>query len=109
MLRATLRNLAAVPLVTFLFVAAHPCRAQGVRPPVSEPYLFYNYYVPPHPLGGVGAALYPAPRTTIPPLVGHTYITYQALAPHEFLYCHNRTYYRYHPGSGWTKARVCWW
>lgn len=83
-------------------------RAQGVNPPLSHPELFYNYYVPAHPAGGVGAQLYISPRPT-PPLVGHTFITYQPLMPHEFLYKHHRHYYRYHPGSGYTKTRVRWW
>lgn len=82
--------------------------AQGVRPPLSHPELFYNYYVPAHPAGGVGAAMYISPLPT-PPLVGHTYITYQALYPHEMLYKHRRHYYRYHPGSGYTKTKVRWW
>lgn len=69
--------------------------------------LFYNYYVPPGDCGGVGAAMYPCPRPT-PPWVGHTYVTYQPLMPHEFLYRHHRQYYRYHPGAGWTVTRVRW-
>ncbi|HEV3340860.1 MAG TPA: hypothetical protein VG125_10905 [Pirellulales bacterium] len=52
--------------------------------------LFYNYYVN----GTPPAQLYLSPRPT-PPLVGHTYITNQALNPHEFLYHHSRTYYGY--------------
>ena len=55
--------------------------------------LFYNYYVP-GVNGGPPAQLYISPRPT-PPLVGHTYITYQPLMPHEMLYPHKRTYYRY--------------
>lgn len=58
--------------------------------------LFYNYYVPPV-AGGVGAGLYPAPLP-VPPHVGHVYYTYQPFYPHEHLYAHKRTYYRYHPG-----------
>lgn len=69
--------------------------------------LFYNYYVPPDPYWGLGAQLYVCPRPT-PPLVGHTYITYQPLMPHEFLYQHHRTYYRYHPQGGVTKVHVGW-
>lgn len=65
----------------------------------------YNYYVAPTGTC-LGAALYPAPRP-VPPLVGHTYITYQALNPHEFLYRHHRTYYTSHP-SGTTKTMVWW-
>lgn len=52
--------------------------------------LFYNNYVP----GNPPAQIYPAPRPT-PPLVGHTYITYQPLYPQEFLYRHHRSYCRY--------------
>jgi hypothetical protein len=73
----------------------------------TSPDLFYNYYVPPGGCPGVGAALYPAPRPT-PVLVGHTYVTYQPLMPHEFLYQHHRTYYRRNPGAGWTKTTVSW-
>jgi hypothetical protein len=71
--------------------------------------LFYNFYVGPAPFaGGVPAGLYPAPLPT-PPLVGHTYITYQPLMPHEFLYQHHRHYYRHHRGGGWVTTRVVWW
>lgn len=55
--------------------------------------LFYNYYVPGG-NGGPPAQMYISPRPT-PPLVGHTYITYQPLMPHEMLYPHKRVYYRY--------------
>jgi hypothetical protein len=72
---------------------------------VYGPDLFYNYYVAPH--MGVGAKLYPCPRPT-PPMVGHTWVTYQPLMPHEFLYRHHRCYYRRNPGAGWTKTMVCW-
>jgi hypothetical protein len=56
--------------------------------------LFSNYYVGGSYCGDVPAQLYLSPRPT-PPLVGHTYITYQPLMPHEFLYPHSRHYYRY--------------
>lgn len=55
--------------------------------------LFYNFYAPGE-NGGPPAQLYISPRPT-PPLVGHTYITYQPLMPHEMLYPHKRAYYRY--------------
>jgi len=67
----------------------------------------FNYYVHPGEAGMVGAQLYVSPRPT-PPLVGHTYITYPPLMPHEFLYQHHRVYNTYNPGSGWTRTRVCW-
>jgi hypothetical protein len=71
----------------------------------GQPDLFYNYYVPPT-CGGVGAELYLSPRP-VPPHVGHTYITYQPLYPHEFLYHHHRTYHRYYnSGQGLTRTSV---
>jgi hypothetical protein len=69
--------------------------------------LFYNYYVPPGTPAGVGAQMYPAPRPT-PPLVGHTYVTYQPLMPQEFLYEHHRVYWRQNCDAGWTRTSVCW-
>jgi hypothetical protein len=42
--------------------------------------------------------LYVSPRP-VPPWVGHTYITYQPLMPHEFMYSHHRTYHRYYNGG----------
>lgn len=66
----------------------------------------YGYYVHPGP-GVLGAQLYLCPRPT-PPLVGHTYITYQPLAPHEFLYRHHRVYRVRHADDSRTKVRVSW-
>lgn len=83
----------------------HSARADGRRR--TSPDLFYNYYVPPAGCGGAGAELYLSPRPT-PPLVGHTYVTYQPLMPHEFLYQHHRTYRRYNCDGGWTKTSVSW-
>lgn len=91
--------LAAV-LVAVGFVSAAPTEA-------AQPDLFANYYAYPH-AGGIPAQMYISPRPT-PPLVGHTYITYQPLMPHEFLYRHHRNYYTYHPYGGHTVTRVCWW
>jgi hypothetical protein len=71
--------------------------------------LFYNFYEGPALYaGGVSAGMYPAPLP-VPPLVGHTYITYQPLMPHEFLYQHHRHYYRHHPGHGWVSTKIHWW
>lgn len=67
----------------------------------------YNYYVHPGEAGLLGAELYLSPRPT-PPVVGHTYVTYPPLMPHEFLYHHHRTYKTYNPGSGWTRTRASW-
>ncbi len=77
---------------------------EGAVPAAPAP---YNYYVHPGEAGQIGAQLYVSPRPT-PPLVGHTYITYPPLMPHEFLYQHHRVYQTYNPGSGWTRTRVWW-
>ena len=104
--------IAAVAIVGSIVAGGNTAKAQDFCGPYSRPDLFYNYYVPPVSCGGyggVGAELYLCPRPT-PPLVGHTYITYQPLYPHEFLYRHHRTYYRDNgPYAGVTKTWVCWW
>jgi hypothetical protein len=63
----------------------------------GQPDLFYNYYAWPS-CTGLGAELYVSPRP-VPPWVGQTYITYQPLYPHEFMYGHHRTYHRYYNGG----------
>jgi hypothetical protein len=83
------KAIAAVLAVT-CFMLAGNVLAQGYGAPgwVSpEP----NYYAAPTGPAGLTAALYPCPRPT-PPVVGQTYITYEALAPHEFLYIHHQCY-----------------
>jgi hypothetical protein len=73
----------------------------------GQPDLFYNYYAWPS-CTGWGAELYLSPRP-VPPHVGHTYITYQPLMPHEFMYSHHRTYHRYYNGGqGLTRTSVIW-
>jgi hypothetical protein len=104
-LRTSSRLLALLPTLALITVVleASSREAQAQTPPI-----FSNYYVPPSPYGGPGAAMYLSPRPT-PPLVGHTYITYQPVMPHEFMVPHHRTYYGYNTGSsGWTKTKVCW-
>ena len=99
----------AAVLCTAVFFAPASSLAQGYTYPSTNPDLFYNFYVGPSDyVRGAVAQLYVAPRPA-PPLVGHTYVTYQPLMPHEFLYKHRRTYYRHHPGSGMTRTRVLWW
>lgn len=69
--------------------------------------LFYNYYVPPVGAESVGAELYPCPRPA-PRMVGHTYVTYQPLMPHEFLYHHSRVYWTAHEDAPPTRTSVHW-
>ncbi len=63
----------------------------------GQPNLFGNYFAWNN-CGAIPAALYVAPKP-IPPHVGWTYITYQPLFPHEFMYTHHRTYHRYYNGG----------
>jgi hypothetical protein len=102
----------ALAVFASILLDAKSAQAQDYCGPYSRPDLFYNYYVAPvscNGYGGVGAQLYVSPRPT-PPLVGHTYITYQPLMPHEFLYKHHRTYTRDNgPYAGVTKTHVWWW
>jgi hypothetical protein len=73
----------------------------------GQPDLFYNYYAWPS-CSGIGAELYLSPRP-VPPHVGHVFITYQPLMPHEFLYQHHRTYHRYYNGGqGLNRTCVKW-
>ena len=67
--------------------------------------LFYNYYAQPGPYNGAAAEMYICPRP-VPPHVGHTWVTYQPLMPHEFLYHHKRAYYTHNPGAGWRRTNV---
>jgi hypothetical protein len=83
-----------------------PAHGEGVRHSVPGD-LFYNFYVPPVGEGSVGAEMYLCPRPT-PPLVGHTYVTYQPLLPHEMMYPHHRLYKTYHEDAPPTRTRVHW-
>ena len=96
----------AVAILVFGFLAAD---AQAIHPRVASSggNLFYNFYVPASPGGATMAEMYPCPRP-VPPWAGYTYITYQPLLPHEFLYKHTRSYKRFHPCGGATRTRVIW-
>ncbi len=83
-------TVAALLAATMWFVMAGAAHAQSYGAPgwaSPEP----NYYAMPTGPEGLTAALYPCPRPT-PPLIGETYITYEPLAPQEFLYLHHRCY-----------------
>lgn len=120
----------AAAVVVLVFLAAHSAYAQdnyaldysaggqvvgegaivGGPPatvnPMSPPTLGYNYYYPMPGTGQVPARLYLCPRPT-PAHVGYTYITYQALNPHEFLWRHRATYVTPYNG-GTTITTVRW-
>lgn len=99
MVRSTMRAMLAV--MAFGCLAAFGTQAEA-----GHPDIFYNYYNGPTRFGvGQPAQLYVSPRPT-PPLVGHTWITYPPLNPHEFMYHHHRSYYKYYPNGGFTTSKV---
>ena len=107
MLRTRSRLASAVLVAGLLAATATAQQPACVCRDANDGYpdLFYNYYVG-NGCDQVGAQLYVAPQP-VPPLVGHTFITYQPLMPHEFLYQHHHTYYRYYDGGrGMTRASV---
>ena len=98
MVRKTLR--------TFIASLTLVCLA-GSAAQAAHPDIFYNFYQGPTCYGaGAPAQLYVSPRPT-PELVGHTWVTYPPLMPHEFLYCHKRSYYKYYRNGGYTTSHVC--
>ncbi len=99
--------LGALIVVGVLLCATDRADAAWVRRSTADD-LFYNFYVPPVGYGSVGAKLYPCPRP-VPPRVGLTYVTYQPLMPHEFLYRHRRVYKTRHFNAPRTRTRVHWW
>jgi hypothetical protein len=94
-------------VTVLVFLSSHPSDVQAAGRKSVPGDLFYNFYVPPVGYPSVGAELYPCPRPT-PPLVGWTYVTYQPLMPHEFLYHHHRHYKSYHSDTGPTRVSVSW-
>ncbi|MBN2024505.1 MAG: hypothetical protein JW809_17125 [Pirellulales bacterium] len=94
--------LALVMAVVATFVVSPPADAKQPAAP-----LFANYYAQPSGGADVGAQLYLSPRPT-PPMVGHTWVTYQPLMPHEFLYPHHRCYVQRHPDARPTRTCVTW-
>jgi hypothetical protein len=95
----------AVPLAVPSAEAAHGWEGKRRISYQYQKDLFYNYYVAPGPYPGPGAQLYVSPQP-VPPFVGHTYVTYQPFMPHEYLYRHERSYYTYNRGAGWTRTNV---
>jgi hypothetical protein len=77
------------------------CRQwQNFSPNLNNGYTVSGY------CGGMTSQLYVSPGP-VPPFVGHTYITYQPLMPHQFMYPHTNTYHRYYDqGRGLTRAKI---
>lgn len=101
-----LSRIATLAAAAVLLAGALGGQAQAQQRTSHTGDLFYNYYTEPG-YGGLSAEMYLSPRPT-PPLVGHTYITYQPLLPHEFLYPHRRTYSTANANGGTTKTNVRW-
>jgi hypothetical protein len=100
MVRTTLRALAAVAVLGAI------CASGAGQAEAAHPDIFNNYYQGPTIFGaGQPAQLYVSPRPT-PPMVGHAWITYPPLNPHEFLYHHHRKYYKYYRNGGFTTSCV---
>ncbi len=100
MVRSTRTMLAAAVLGLLASVLA------GSQAEAAHPDIFYNYYVGPSAYGGgIPAQMYVSPRPT-PPHVGHTWITYPPLNPHEFMYKHCRKYHKYYHDGGYTESCV---
>lgn len=110
MTHVSLRSMLGALLVAATFSVAPSVEAQEAaqcapRYAGSQPNLFYNYYSPGR-CASATAAMYPSPYP-VPPLVGYTYITYQPLMPHEFLYHHHNSYHRYYNnGQGLNVTRI---
>jgi hypothetical protein len=109
--RSWLYGLAAAALLQVSPLATTKAEAankgwQGTRPISyqAQKDLFYNYYVDSANCGPA-AQLYVAPLP-VPAFVGHTYVTYQPFMPHEYLWAHQRSYYTYNEGAGWTRTNV---
>jgi hypothetical protein len=101
MVRTTLRALVAVAATGALV-----CALGGSQARAEHPDIFYNFYNGPTIYGaGQPAQLYISPRPT-PPMVGHTWLTYPPLMPHEFMYHHKRKYYKYYRNGGYTTSCV---
>ncbi len=120
MLRLGLRMVVAVSMVLFLTAAwAELAAAQNPCPTCPPAHgharavdnhrvgdLFPSYWAPMAP-GHLSAPLYVAPVPS-PPYVGHTWVTYQPLYPHEYLHKHMKVYWRQNAQGGRTRTVVGW-
>jgi hypothetical protein len=99
------RSLLAACVLAGAMLVTSPSQAQQPGWQGHTPNL-NNYYMTPGYGGATASQLYVSPGP-VPPFVGHTYITYQPLAPHNQLYPHYNSYHRYYDeGRGLTRAKV---
>lgn len=100
-----LRDAAALTVVALAAGWSHgSAQAQDPYQEYGPTISSYNYYVG----GGWPAQMYPCPRP-VPAYVGHTYITYEPLAPHNFLYRHRRVYSGPAGIPNQPRVTVLWW
>ncbi len=104
------------PLVAGVALAACAGAASAQAPvtygmgpvPQAIPPLTYNYYYPPQGAAPYPPRMYLCPRP-VPEFVGYTWISYEPMAPHEFLWRnHGRRYYRDHGDGGSTITTINW-
>jgi hypothetical protein len=93
-----------VGMMAVSFSSARGDESMAAGPP--SPF-YYSYAQPGYPGVGVMTPPYPAPRPT-PPLVGHTYVTYQPFLPQEYLYDHTKFYFAHQPGAGINETTAHW-
>ncbi len=105
MSRSCIALVIAAASLLAVFAVDSQAQAAECGYPVQNQDLFYNYYVGAGYSGAYPAAMHLCPRPT-PPLVGHTFVTYQPFNPHEFMYRHHRIYTRRHFVGGTTRTRI---
>jgi hypothetical protein len=108
-----LRALSVFAFATFLVLDAGEVLAQQYGQGNLPNHLFSQYATAPGASQST-AGMYPAPHY-VPPHVGNSWYTYQALMPHEMMYVHQRNYYNYDystamygSGASLNKTSVVW-
>ena len=113
MMRFIHRSLLAACVLSGAMLVVSPSNAQQPvcanaecrQWPTYTPNLNNNYLTPAY-CGANPAQLYVSPGP-VPAWVGHTYITYEPLMPHNQMYPHYDSYHRYHDqGRGLTRTKV---
>ncbi len=97
------KRILSIAVVTASFCLANSANAQDYVS-VGQT-LFANQYTQGY-ANQATAQMYVSPGP-IPQWVGHTYITYEPLYPHEFMYRHTSRYHSYYDGGrGLNSTRV---
>ena len=108
-----LRALSVFAFATFMMLDAGEVLGQQYGQGNLPNHLFSQYATTPG-ASQATAGMYPAPHF-VPPHVGNSWYTYQALMPHEMMYAHKRNYFNYDystayqgGGAGLNKTSVVW-